>query len=40
MDPISLTVIAVFGVGGVLALAVVPWLCIGTGLKNPNQDYI
>lgn len=40
MDPISLIAIAVFGVGGVLALAVVPWLCIGTGLKNPNQDYI
>ncbi len=39
MDPISLFAIAVFGVGGVIALAVVPWVCIGTGLKDPNKKY-
>ncbi len=29
-----------FGLGGVFALAIVPWVCIGTGLKDPNQDYV
>lgn len=40
MDPISLAAIVIFGVGGVLALSVVPWICIGTGLKNPDKEYI
>lgn len=31
--------IGLFGLGGVVALSIVPWLCIGTGLKDPNQDY-
>lgn len=40
MDALSLAAIAVFGLGGVFALAIVPWMCIGTGLKDANQDYI
>jgi len=31
--------IGFFGLGGVIALAVVPWICIGTGLKDPNKEY-
>ncbi len=36
-----LTIIAlsVFGLGGAIALAVVPWACIGTGLFNQNKSY-
>ena len=29
----------VFGLGGVFALAVVPWACIGTGLYDKNKEY-
>ncbi len=30
---------AVFGIGGVFALAIVPWACIGTGLFEKNKKY-
>lgn len=40
MDPISLAAIAIFGVGGVIALSIVPWVCIGTGLKDKNKEYV
>ena len=29
----------VFGLGGVVALAIVPWACIGTGLYDKNKKY-
>jgi hypothetical protein len=29
----------IFGVGGAVALAIVPWACIGTGLYNKNKKY-
>ena len=29
----------IFGLGGVVALAIVPWACIGTGLYNKNKKY-
>lgn len=32
-------VLAVFGLGGVVALAVVPWACIGTGLFEKDKRY-
>jgi len=31
--------LTLFGLGGVIALAIVPWVCIGTGLKNKNIQY-
>ena len=31
--------LALFGVGGVFALAIVPWACIGTGLYEKNKKY-
>ena len=29
----------IFGLGGVVALAIVPWACIGTGLYDKNKKY-
>ena len=29
----------IFGLGGVFALAVVPWACIGTGLYDKDKKY-
>jgi hypothetical protein len=29
-----------FGMGGVFALAIVPWACIGTGLYNTKKEYL
>ena len=29
----------VFGLGGVVALAIVPWACIGTGLYDKDKKY-
>jgi hypothetical protein len=29
----------IFGIGGCVALAVVPWACIGTGLVKKDQSY-
>ena len=29
----------VFGIGGCVALAVVPWACIGTGLIDKDKQY-
>jgi len=40
MDALSLVAIAIFGVGGVFALSIVPWICIGTGLKDSNKEYV
>lgn len=36
-----LTIIAlsVFGLGGAVALAIVPWACIGTGLFEKDKKY-
>lgn len=31
--------LAVFGLGSCVALSIVPWVCIGTGLFNKDQDY-
>jgi hypothetical protein len=37
---VGMMLVAVVSILGVVALSVVPWICIGTGLKNPDQDYI
>jgi hypothetical protein len=29
----------VFGIGGCVALAIVPWVCIGTGLYKKVKQY-
>jgi hypothetical protein len=29
----------IFGIGGCVALAIVPWACIGTGLYEKNKRY-
>ena len=29
----------IFGIGGCVALAIVPWACIGTGLYEKNKKY-
>lgn len=39
MEIAGLIGIGLFGLGGVIALAIVPWVCIGTGLKDPNKEY-
>ena len=31
--------LVIFGLGGAIALAIVPWACIGTGLFNQNKSY-
>ena len=42
MEELSLAVkvaMVIFGLGGVIALAIVPWACIGTGLFDKNKKY-
>ncbi len=42
MEELSLAVkvaMIIFGLGGVIALAIVPWACIGTGLFDSNKKY-
>jgi len=29
----------IFGIGGCVALAIVPWACIGTGLYDKDKSY-
>jgi hypothetical protein len=29
----------IFGIGGCVALAIVPWVCIGTGLYKKDTQY-
>ena len=29
----------IFGIGGCVALAIVPWTCIGTGLYDKDKSY-
>lgn len=29
----------IFGIGGCIALAIVPWACIGTGLYKKDKQY-
>ena len=35
---LTIVSLIVFGLGGCIALAIVPWACIGTGLFK-EQDY-
>jgi hypothetical protein len=38
--PLAIKVaIFIFGFGGTIALAIVPWACIGTGLYDKNKKY-
>jgi len=37
---VGMMLVAVVSMIGVVAISIVPWICIGTGLKNPDQDYI
>lgn len=42
MEELSLVVkiaMIIFGLGGVVALAIVPWACIGTGLFDKDKEY-
>ena len=42
MDELSLVAkiaMFVFGIGGAVALAIVPWACIGTGLFDKSKKY-
>ncbi len=36
---LTIITLSIFGLGGAVALAIVPWACIGTGLFNQDQDY-
>lgn len=36
---LTILALTVFGLGGAIALAIVPWACIGTGLYNQNKKY-
>ncbi len=36
----GMILVAVASLAGCVAISVVPWICIGTGLKDPDQDYI
>lgn len=43
MEELSLVVkitMIIFGLGGIVALAIVPWACIGTGLYNKDKKYL
>lgn len=42
MEELSFAVkvaMVIFGLGGVIALSIVPWACIGTGLFDKNKKY-
>lgn len=39
LDMATRIALFVFGIGGCVALAVVPWACIGTGLFDRDQQY-
>lgn len=42
MEELTLAVkiaLAIFGLGSCIALAIVPWACIGNGLFDKNQKY-
>jgi len=39
LDIATRVALFVFGIGGCVALAVVPWACIGTGLIEKNKQY-
>lgn len=39
LDLVVKITLAIFGLGGVFALAIVPWACIGTGLYSKNKSY-
>ncbi len=36
---LTILALVVFGLGGCVALAIVPWACIGTGLFDKNKRY-
>jgi len=43
MEELSIIVkiaMIIFGLGGVVALAIVPWACIGTGLFDEDKEYL
>lgn len=39
LDLATRVALFIFGIGGCVALAIVPWACIGTGLFNKNPAY-
>jgi hypothetical protein len=42
MDELSIAAkvaLFIFGVGGAVALSIVPWACIGTGLYSKDKKY-
>ncbi len=38
LPPLIIGALIVFGLGGSIALAVVPWACIGTGLIDKDKE--
>lgn len=40
LDLATRVLLFVFGIGGCVALAVVPWACIGTGLVSKDPRYV
>lgn len=39
LDLATRIVLFIFGIGGCVALAIVPWVCIGTGLYKNDKSY-
>ena len=39
LDLATRVALFIFGIGGCVALAIVPWACIGTGLFNKTPAY-
>ena len=39
LDLATRVALFIFGIGGCVALAVVPWACIGTGLIDKDKQY-
>lgn len=39
LDLATRVALFIFGIGGCVALAIVPWACIGTGLYKKDKSY-
>jgi len=39
LDLATRIALLIFGIGGCIALAIVPWACIGTGLYEKDKQY-
>lgn len=39
LDLAARVALFIFGIGGCVALSIVPWVCIGTGLVKKDKSY-